>query len=232
MDPRKSASKNFVDVALQFVETLAEAWPNEFSEYRLKLRTRSRTLESDCKLVEDFHDKYKHLFDKTTLKDPSLFDDELLQQYKAREKYDASNQDTINVAWQYIEHMVRFATMYKMYDGIPSNVMNVISNSIDDVKSKLDSGTLDPKYLNPLELGQDVMSKINPADIQEMTQTLLGNEKSMQNMLNTLQILMTGMNSGAVGPNIMSLLQNPEDLLRNVDISKMIAGMPSGPSGP
>lgn len=231
MDPRKSSSANFVDVATQFIETLADTWPNDFSDLRTKLRTRARNLESDTDLLLKFDETFKHLFEKSTHKDPSVFEDPFFDSYKAKQKFDESNQDTINVIWQYIEHLVRFTTMHKMYDGIPQGVMSVISNSILDVKTKLDDGSLDTKYLNPLELGQDVLAKLSPDDIQQMTNNLLGNEKSMLNMLNTMQILMQGMNQNNNTTNIMSMLQNPENLMQNMDISKLLGGLGGGLNG-
>jgi hypothetical protein len=185
MDPREAVSSTFRNVLDQLVGTLADAYPERFGTSKLQLSSQTNNVA----MIGSFCDTYSHLFERASRHDISIFDDPTLVQYKDLAK-DGASADTLTVFWQYIDHLVRFGTIYKMYHGVPTGVMNVISESISSVKSKLDSGALDMKFLNPLELGQDVLSKLSPSDIEGLTAAVMSNQDQVMSMMSTMMSMM------------------------------------------
>ena len=202
MNPVNDVATSFVDMATQLMNTLSDAWPSEFQPLT--------NVKDKKALLASFVATYGHLFAKASAKDITIFDDPVFNSYKPREKL---SQIDVNILWQYIVPMVKFATMHDLYKGIPNNIMDVISGTVQDIKSQIDSGTLDMKTLNPFELGQSVMAKMNPDEVMRMTQSLLGNEQQMEQMMKSMQVLLSGSMGASMplgGPN--GGLQGPQGL--------------------
>lgn len=69
----------------------------------------------------------------------------------------------------------------------------MITESIGTVKDSLEKGTLDPKFMNPLELGQEVMNKLRPEDLAALTETLMNNQEEMMGMMSSMMNLMNNL---------------------------------------
>lgn len=182
VDPRATVGVAFHDVTKQLMATLAETWPTRFSN--------DVPCTTEIELMRDFTTTYGHLFDKATRHDKTIFQDPALQAYA--DLIDESP-ETLEVFWQYTDNLIRYATVEKMYKGIPTSVMGIISDSITSVKTSLDNGTLDPKFMNPLELGQDVMKKLKPEDLLALTQSLMQNQDEMMGMMSSMMNLMNNL---------------------------------------
>jgi hypothetical protein len=117
--------------------------------------------------------------------DLKVFDDEKLCMYK-----DLVDDSSAVVFWQYADHLVRFGNILELYDTIPGNVMSLIGSSIGTIKGQLEAGTLDPKYMNPMVIGQELMSKINPDDLATMMGHLSNNQDQMLEMMQSAMALM------------------------------------------
>lgn len=181
MDPRDAVSTGFYEVVVQFAKTLSETWPTRFPK---DIWPVERKLE----LLDRFANDYSHLFERAQRHDASIFEDPILEEYK-----DLVDPSSLTVFWQYSDHLVRFGSVYKMYGAIPTNVMGILGESIQDIKGKLEAGTLDPKYMNPLEIGQDVMKRLKPEDMQAMMSHLMSNQDQMMEMMSTVMGLMDKM---------------------------------------
>lgn len=184
LDPRSTVGVAFYDVSKQLMTTLSDAWPARFSK-ELKYAP-----EDNLVMMQDFLAKYGHLFERASRHDKTIFEDPVLSEYSDLVK---ESPETLEVFWQYTDNLVRYATVEKMYKGIPSSVMGIISESITSVKSSLDNGTLDPKYMNPLELGQDVMRKLKPEDLLSLTNSLMQNQDEMMGMMSSMMNLMNNL---------------------------------------
>lgn len=193
MDPRILATNNFTGILKQLLDTVTEAWPELNS-----VRTICNNVPKD-QLIGKFHEHFQHLYRKGMSKDISLFQDPIFEPYNIEAKLSECSADTLKILWEYIEHLVRFATMDNMYRGIPSNIMRIISGAVGSVKEKMDNGTMDESMLNPLKLGQDVMSQVSADEVENMTKELLSNEQQISNMLNSMQILLEGMGNNVPG---------------------------------
>lgn len=187
MDPRVMATNNFSGILKQLLDTVTEAWPELQS-----VRVLCDNIPKD-QLISKFHSHFQHLYRKGMTKDITLFDDPIFEAYNVQAKLSECTPETMKILWDYIEHLVRFSTMHNMYSGIPSNIMRIITGAVGSVKEKMDNGTLDESMLNPLKLGQDVMSQVSAEEVENMTQQLLSNEQQVSNMLNSMQLLLEGM---------------------------------------
>lgn len=189
MDPRTTAVKGFTNISTQFLETLRDAWP----EFQTEL-DQLKNHQNDPELLESFRTTYGHLFTQAMAKDASIFEDSLFAKYDAPNKIAQCPPETMTIIWQYLEHLIRFATMKQMYTVIPDNVMSVISEAVVSLKDQIEGGTLDQNNINPFAIGQSVMNKLSPESIQQMTNALLGSEEQMNQVMQSMQILMGGTN--------------------------------------
>jgi hypothetical protein len=192
------ATNNFSGILKQLLDTVTEAWPELES-----VRNICNTVPKD-QLTSKFHEHFQHLYRKAMTKDITLFQDPVFEAYGVQQKLTECTPETMKILWDYIEHLVRFATMDNMYRGIPSNIMRIISGAVGTVKERMDNGTMDESMLNPLKLGQDVMSKVSADEVEQMTQQLLSNEQQVSNMLNSMQILLEGMGPGMPNGDMLS----------------------------
>lgn len=179
MDPRDMIAGAFYDVVAQFLTTLSESYPTRFSNASLWPKDRKK------ELLERFVTDYGHLFKAAKEHDRSVFADPILSPYK-----DLLDANSEVIFWQYSDHLVRFGDISGMYTSIPNNVMSIIGTSIANLKSQLDAGTLDPKYMNPMELGQDIMKQLNPADLAGLMTQMTSNQGQMMEMMNTALSMM------------------------------------------
>lgn len=184
VDPRSTVGVAFYDVSKQLVGTLSEAWPDRFSMDLIWPQ------DQYLDMMKAFVKNFSHLFEKASRHDIAIFDDELLSKYK---DLALSSPDTLVIFWQYTDNLVRYATVEKMYTGIPTSIMGVITESIGTVKDSLEKGTLDPKFMNPLELGQEVMNKLRPEDLAALTETLMNNQEEMMGMMSSMMNLMNNL---------------------------------------
>lgn len=179
MDPREMVATGFYDVVSQFVNTLAASYPTRFSA--TDLWPKERKVELYIKFVTE----YSHLFPLAKTHDLRIFEDEKLREYK--DLLDATSEP---IFWQYADHLVRFGNIGELYQTIPTNVMSLIGSSIGTIKSQLEAGTLDPKYMNPMQIGQELMSKINPDDLASMMRHISTNQDQMLEMMQSAMSLM------------------------------------------
>jgi hypothetical protein len=202
MDPRNTSVQGFINISTQFLETLRDAWPEFQTELdQLKLVT---VPADQGRLLETFRNTYGHLFTQAMAKDVSIFQDPLFA--KHADKIAQCPPETMTVIWQYLEHLIRFATMRQMYSAIPENVMSVISEAVVSLKDQIEKGTIDQANINPFAIGQNVMNKLSPEAIEQMTSSLLGSEEQMNNVLQSMQILMGGGSNIPGAADLMKLL--------------------------
>lgn len=179
MDPREMVATGFYDVVSQFVTTLSESYPTRFS--KTDLWPKERKIEMYALFVKD----YGHLFPLAKAHDVRVFDDEKLSPYK-----DLLDANSEAIFWQYSDHLVRFGNIGELYQTIPTNVMSLIGSSIGTIKSQLEAGTLDPKYMNPMQIGQELMAKISPEDLSSMMRHISTNQDQMLEMMQSAMSLM------------------------------------------
>ena len=119
-----------------------------------------------------------------------------LEALNIESKFNAANPSTRETLWTYIGHICKYVTMSKLYKHIPENIMGAVSDAANGLKAKIDSGALDLNSVNPFELGQEVMSKFKPQELEKMMRDLTSNPETMASLMSQM--------SNVLGPEALS----------------------------
>ena len=96
---------------------------------------------------------------------------------------------------------------------IPTRVLGAVNDAAVALKAELDTG-LDASTVNPFELGQKVMSKFAPEDIEAMMKDMMRDPEAMNAMMSQMTSMMgsggpPGMPSGLDINSLMSQFMGP-----------------------
>jgi hypothetical protein len=159
--------------------------------------------------------------DRLMSKDMSVIDDlsvdENLAVLELKTKFDGLSEEDREFFWTHIVHVAKLSSMHKIYKHIPENVMTSVTEAALDLKTRMDSGEIDPTKVNPFELGQQVMSKFQPEELEKMMKDLMGNKEAMSAMMSQ----MSSMIGTKADPSNLAALANSQ-----FDISSMMKIMP------
>jgi len=133
-------------------------------------------------------------------------------------KFTAANQSTRDTLWTYIGHICKYITMSKLYKHIPENVLGAVSEAASGLKSRIDAGSLDLSSVNPFELGQEVMSKFPPQELERMMKQLTSNPDTMASIMSQM--------SSVLGPDALSAVAGTMSGGGNLDIASMLKFLP------
>ena len=157
-------------------------------------------------------------------RDASVVDDiskdENLAVLEIKAKFDSLNEEDREFFWTYLAHIAKLSSMQKIYKHIPKNVMNSVTEAAVDLKQRMESGQLDPSKINPFELGQEVMSKFQPAELETLMRDLMGNKEAMGAMMSQMNSMM-GVKADMSDPASIASLAN-----KQFDISSLMKMMP------
>jgi hypothetical protein len=235
-------TKNFHNIAIQFLEASIAAWP---SDTLLPLAlTRVKAMNPD-EAIALFDTAVGPFESKLTQKDPNgLYEFgslDALVALQIREKYDGANANTRDTIWTYVGHLCRFVSMWRLYKHVPTQILGAVGEAAATLKHQLDSGSVDPSKVNPFELGQQVMSKFKPEELDSMMKDLMGNPNAINAMMSQMTSLLgsSGNNAALSGlasvlgggtngaaPDIQSLatslMNNPQALGNGLDLSSLM----------
>ena len=204
---QKTTDSAFHNVARQLIEASVAAWP---TDALLPLALQTWDQLEPTRAVELFQAHFGPLLkrlgdrDETALFEAS--EHEALKAIDIRQKYETANESTRNTVWVYMGHMCRFATMKTLYQHVPSEILSAVSDAANDLKTKLDTGAVTAEGINPMELGQQLMSKFKPEDLERMMKSFMANPDAMNNLMATV--------SGLQGPNGLSGMPNLEPFMQ------------------
>lgn len=192
MDGIKSSMENgFCEMAIQLIESSISAWPEDVL---LQIALVEFKKLDNAKALELFHSNFEDYLDGLSKKDEEtlwrLSEHPLLEAVNIREKFSSSSKSTQETLWTYLGHLCRFSGMKSLYKFIPENVLNSVSEAAQNLKRDLDSGKIDAKHVNPLELGQKVMSQFKPEEIEAIMNKITSDPKAMQIMMNQMSSAM------------------------------------------
>lgn len=204
LNAKASVAAAFSGMLVQFVEAAIVAWPRDAL---LPVALTALQAQRPDATVGSFLARFGSVKDQLAKHDVSVLGDvskdPLLQPLDVMAKYEGADDATRDSMWAYVDHLCRFATAYSMYAAIPTGLLGVISETANDLKNKLDSGDVDMGAINPFALGQQVMAKVRPEDLQEMMNTLTKDQDSMMNLITQMQALLP---AGAVDASGMGAL--------------------------
>jgi hypothetical protein len=200
---KTSTDNAFHEVTKQLIEASVAAWPEDIL---LPIALTQWSLLDPSQSLELFEKHLGHLSNRLAQRDEkALFEagnDPALSALNIKDKFESANESTQATLWTYIGHMCRFGSMNKLYNFIPSNVMSAVTDAAHDLKSRLDSGELDTTKINPMELGQAVMSKFKPEELEAMMKSLMASPDAMNTIMSQMNSVMESGN-----PDISNLLQ-------------------------
>ena len=191
MEIEQSVEKGFHHVVSQLIEACISAWPEDALMPLGLVEFKKLEEKQALHLFQTHFDGYVEGLSKK--------DEETL--YKAcsepmfagmdlADKFRDANENTRKTLWSYISHICRFSSMKTLYKFIPENVLASVSEAAAGLKASLDSGTLDPKNINPMELGQQVMSQFKPEQLEAMMAEITKDPKAMALMMSQMSSAM------------------------------------------
>jgi hypothetical protein len=189
------------DMSVQLIEASAAAWPEDpllpiaLSEFK-KLSP-----EVAFNLVVDHLGSF---MPRLASKDTSaLFEASKIPALAALDietKFTNANASTRDTLWSYIGHICKYISMSKLYKHIPDEVLGAVSDAASGLKARIDAGTLDLSSINPFELGQEVMSKFQPQELEKMMRQLTSNPETMASIMSQM--------TSVLGPEALSAVSS------------------------
>lgn len=212
MNSKSAVEKAFKDMLVQFIEAGIGAWPED---PLLPLALVQVQKSNQDELLSGFEENFGSYVNQLSKRDVSVLLEAskhpLVDALNIESKYTEANKNTQETIWNYVTHLCRFASMNKIYKHIPKQVIGAVNEAASTLKEQIDNGSLDPKSINPFELGQQVMSKFSPTDIDQMMKQILGNPDAMSTMMTQMQSFLGDANSpiGAALGNALGGSNNP-----------------------
>lgn len=180
----ESINTAFFGLALQFLEASAAAWPEDTL---LPIAVSEFKKVDPARAIELFETHFGRYVEGLARKEETVLfqaaNEPSVAALAIHAKFTGANDSTKDTMWSYITQLCRFSSTKAFYTAIPAPVLAVVNETAQDVKAKIDAGQLDLSSLNPMELGQQVMSKFDPAQMQTMMNQILGNPKTMNRIL-------------------------------------------------
>lgn len=220
MDLQQTTLDAFIDIMHQFIEACIEVWPECSGMRELKLgfdvaitHAMSAELQETGKktLINEYHAALKPFYDRCAKRDPTVFTEgevEVLQKINMREKWLDStiDDDTRECIWQYVLEMNRFSQMHcGLFNRIPASTLSRIQDTAVNLANKINSGEMKMSDIDLGNIGQQVVSGLDEAEIKEFTNNIMSDTS-------ILQSLCTSMLSGSGGnveiPNVMSMMSS------------------------
>jgi hypothetical protein len=213
--------KSFFEKSKEFMAYAVAKFPEDVYLPIAKAAVDGMTAENALGL---YYSQFDSFNDRLMAKDETVVEDiakdENLAVLEISSKFASMTAEDRDFFWVHMTHIAKLASMQKIYKHIPTNVMASVTEAALDLKEKMESGTLDPTKINPFELGQEVMAKFEPAELEKLMKNLLGNKEAMNAMMSQMSS-MIGVKADMSSPETIAALASKE-----FDISKMIKMMP------
>jgi hypothetical protein len=203
-NPSDSTAVVFFDTCKEFCAACAEVWPKDdvLKTQNERLASVTDKKEEGLRLAKLFHSTFASKYSLVVAKDSTLFNAPEFASVNAASKYASSPEDLRSTVWEYFRALVQYAGMVDMYSKCPQGMLDSISNLAGGLIDKMQNGELDPSKINPLEIGQMMMSSLSMSDIENFGSAIMegGN---MESMMSIMQSTM-----GAAGMPDMSMLNS------------------------
>jgi hypothetical protein len=193
IDSKAAIAKAFYDMGLQFLEASVAAWPED-PLLPVAIVAYKGLSQNDA--LELFVQHFGPLIDRLSKREEAaLLEAGAHPQVAAinvESKYKNANASTRETVWTYIVHLCRFASMSKLYKHIPTQILGAVNEAAMTLKQQIDAGQMDASAVNPFELGQQVMSKFDPQQLESMMREMMGSPDAVNSMLQSMSSLVAG----------------------------------------
>lgn len=178
----------FLDLMQQFLQAMEEVFPEcvKVRQYKLALTARLALCSSaeDSKAVAQqaitgFHGNMQQYYGRVMAKDETLLgeDIDLMKNIDLPGKWTPDlHGETKDAIWEYIQKLCEHANIYSMYSKVPGNMMSCIETMAHNLASQISEGNMTLRDLNIQQVSQQVLSSLNPEDLQQFAQSLNGSD--------------------------------------------------------
>jgi hypothetical protein len=166
-------------------------------------------------MMDSFYDQFKEYFPMIMKKDPEIFsiNHDIFVNMDAKNKWKMLSCSGKEEAWTLMAQLVQYSNLGKMYTLCPSKMMNMITEMAEKVSKQVNDGEMDLSSLNPMEMGQSLVSSLSAEELQEIGKSMMQKDtiESMMEMMNTsMKSLETIQGDGAKNlpqfPEVMNML--------------------------
>jgi hypothetical protein len=215
-----SVHAGLTDMCTQLIESSVAAWPEDTLLPIALVDFKKLKPEDAFNLVIEHLGQY---MDGLALKNSAvLFEAAKIPALAAigiQAKFEAANASTRDTLWNYITHICKYVTMSKLYKNIPENILGAVNDAASGLKSKLDDGSIDLSSVNPYELGQQVMAKFNPKELEDMMRQITSNPETMSSIMAQM--------SSVLGPEALSnVASSMSESTGQIDLASLLKFMP------
>lgn len=167
--------------------------------------------EMGVHMVETFYGQFKEHFEKIITKDETFFDVDhpILLGISAKSKWLVLDQPQKDKIWSEMALLVQYSNLSKMYSLCPSKMMDMITGMAEKVSKQVSNGEMDLSTLNPMELGQSLVSSMSQEEIEEIGKSLMRKE-TMEDMMSMMQTSLKGLQNGESGLKLPANMGMPD----------------------
>ena len=197
----------FCELAEQFLDALAEVWPEcqRVKQTRLEYRLscvqapEAMRVRAKSELITAYHQAMAPFYERCSNKDETVFNEEELHQacqflanVQFCEKWtDDLHAETKENVWAYVLGMNQYANMYSLYAKVPRQMLNTIENMATGIANNIEQGNMSMTDINVQALGQQVAENINMDDLNEFASSMMQDQGTMTQMYSMLGAMMS-----------------------------------------
>lgn len=197
----------FHDLAVQFLDALAEVWPECTMVKEAKLEYRmacvqglgNSTKAAQARVVQAYHSAMSPFYARCSQKDETVFVEQdlcaactFLAKIGFNEKWtDDLHPETKENVWAYMHGLNQYANMYNLYSKVPSQMLSTIEGMATGIANQIEKGDLNMQDINVQTLGQQVASNIDMNELNEFAASMMQDQGSMTQMYAMLGSMMS-----------------------------------------
>lgn len=197
----------FLDMMRQFLDAMEETFPEcyKVKTYKLGLTVRlaqcandeEATREVARQAITGYHTSMAPYYGRCSEHDEHLVHEniDLMLNIDLHQKWTPElHPDTKAAIWEYINKLNEYSNIYAMYAQVPRGMMGSIENIAHSLATRISSGQMSLSDLNLQDMSEQVMSSIDPDDLQQFAASLQ-NGNMMQSVTNMYSMVSSMMRS-------------------------------------
>ena len=229
-NPNTQSLDKFCNMLGQFIDACITVWPEDpaLKEYKqgfsmiMNPAMGSLGLSGKQKLAQEYYDSLSPFFSRCLEKDVTLFTEEnipILEEVHLREKWldNSISEQTRETIWAYILELNRLCSMYiSLFSRIPSDALNKIQKTADELALKMSSGAISMEELDLMKIGEEVVSGLSEEDMQGFMNGVLSDPTALAQLASSLapvqgmdpSTILQAMNGGGVSNDLPAQLMS------------------------
>lgn len=206
VNPRANLLAEFMDMMKQFITALKEVFPEDaaIASYKAMFEFKTSTSRSVAERtataeagIADWHATMGPWYEACRRNDERVFfaDIPMMKSLRIQDKLTPSlHPETKAAVWEYITRLNDYASMWSMYESVPSGMMGSIQSMATELAAKIQGGQMSFSDLNLMSLGEQVASRVDPSELQAFSSSLAagpgGSMGAIGNMYSAMNSMM------------------------------------------